>query len=682
MKRKLQVFISSTFTDLKEERQVAVQAVLNVGHIPVGMELFTAGDESQKEMTKSWIEESDVFMLILGGRYGSIDRETGKSYTHWEYDYAEELGKPRIVIVLSENAIQQKIEFIGYKDAAEQENPQMHKDFRERIISSTLVSFVDDTKEIELRVFQSLLGIERSIDLSRIGSGNEQKKKMNFYITGFSKNFSIPKEVSEYPSVVLMSDTWNDHGYETYFHFYYIDQPDSFELIGAYKILNKMNNVTRFSIPNTFKRLDRNYCSLGQNVEFYEKLRDVGFTEVEFACLNDAALNEEIYSSFREEKGFTDSLLRWSEASKALKEAKQYFGRVIDDKNLDFIFNYKIPNATSPHIVNLNFNKSELPYRINSFVGKNATGKTKILTQLASGLSGAVRTDSFYPERPSFSKVIAISYSAFDELFKPFKEVLNADEEDDILETEKTRKEETVFFSYVYCGLRTKKGILSLKDIEDNFFKAFDEVKNKDREDQWTKIMSNVLEKESLDLIKSIREDNRLGQSRYSLNSLFSSGQNIMISTMTEVIANIELDSILLFDEPEIHLHPNAIANFMRMFYEILEEFESYAILSTHSPLIIQEIPSKYVHVFSRFSNTPVVEPLYNECFGENISTITNDVFEVREHESNYKTWLKRMSEEHTKEKIIGLFENDLSFNALTYLNSLFHNKSEQEGES
>lgn len=69
MDKKLQVFISSTFVDLKEERQAAVQAILKAGHIPAGMELFTAGDKSQMETITRWIDESDIYMLILGGRY-------------------------------------------------------------------------------------------------------------------------------------------------------------------------------------------------------------------------------------------------------------------------------------------------------------------------------------------------------------------------------------------------------------------------------------------------------------------------------------------------------------------------------------------------------------------------------------------------------------------------------------
>jgi hypothetical protein len=88
MKRKLQVFISSTYSDLKEERQAAVEAILKAGHIPAGMELFTAGDKSQMATIERWIDESDVFMLILAGRYGSIEPTTGLSYVELEYDYA------------------------------------------------------------------------------------------------------------------------------------------------------------------------------------------------------------------------------------------------------------------------------------------------------------------------------------------------------------------------------------------------------------------------------------------------------------------------------------------------------------------------------------------------------------------------------------------------------------------
>ena len=94
--KKLQVFVSSTYTDLKEERQAAVEAILSAGHIPAGMELFTAGDESQMTVIKRWIDESDVYLLLLGGRYGSVEKVSGKSYTHLEYEYAISKNNARL----------------------------------------------------------------------------------------------------------------------------------------------------------------------------------------------------------------------------------------------------------------------------------------------------------------------------------------------------------------------------------------------------------------------------------------------------------------------------------------------------------------------------------------------------------------------------------------------------------
>ncbi len=123
MKKKIQIFISSTYTDLIEERQAAVSAILKAGHIPAGMELFTAGDESQMETIKRWIDESDIFMLILGGRYGSVEPTTSLSYTELEYDYAVTSGKPFFAVVIDDKALEQKVKDRG-RDVIENEYPK------------------------------------------------------------------------------------------------------------------------------------------------------------------------------------------------------------------------------------------------------------------------------------------------------------------------------------------------------------------------------------------------------------------------------------------------------------------------------------------------------------------------------------------------------------------------------
>ena len=101
MDKRYQVFISSTFTDLKDERQSALKAILELDHMPAGMELFPAADESAWQLIKDVIDASDYYVLIIGGRYGSEDEE-GIGYTEKEYDYAISTGKP-VVPLLHEN---------------------------------------------------------------------------------------------------------------------------------------------------------------------------------------------------------------------------------------------------------------------------------------------------------------------------------------------------------------------------------------------------------------------------------------------------------------------------------------------------------------------------------------------------------------------------------------------------
>lgn len=172
MNKRLQVFISSTFTDLIKERQAAVSAVLKSGHIPAGMELFTAGDKSQLQTIKRWIDESDVYMLILGGRYGSIESESGLSYTELEYNYALEIGKPLFACVINQNALEARVKQGEGVAILEMKNPQLLGLFREKVLSN-MSGFFDDCKDIRLCVLESVPEIAATRSLSGWVSGKE-----------------------------------------------------------------------------------------------------------------------------------------------------------------------------------------------------------------------------------------------------------------------------------------------------------------------------------------------------------------------------------------------------------------------------------------------------------------------------------------------------------------------------
>lgn len=154
MKRKYQIFISSTFTDLKSERQACVEAVLRAGHIPAGMELFSSGNESQLEVIERWIDASDIYVLILGGRYGSIEPISGLSYTELEYNYAIKKGKPFFALIMSDNFINEKVKAEG-KEILELDNPNKLKSFRTSVLSK-ISRFFNNETELKLAVFESI----------------------------------------------------------------------------------------------------------------------------------------------------------------------------------------------------------------------------------------------------------------------------------------------------------------------------------------------------------------------------------------------------------------------------------------------------------------------------------------------------------------------------------------------
>lgn len=171
LKRKLQIFVSSTFSDLKEERQAAVAAILKTGNIPAGMELFIAGGETQWDTIKRWIDESDIYMLILGGRYGATHPETGIAYTEMEYDYAGQTGKPFFAVVISEATLAERKLSRGDTEV-ETENPAKLAKFRAKVLSK-ISTFFSDTKDVRLAVHEVVPILEQKHELPGWISGRE-----------------------------------------------------------------------------------------------------------------------------------------------------------------------------------------------------------------------------------------------------------------------------------------------------------------------------------------------------------------------------------------------------------------------------------------------------------------------------------------------------------------------------
>lgn len=137
MNKRYQIFISSTYEDLKEERTLLIQTILRKGHYPAGMEWFPGIDEEQFEYIKQVIDDSDYYVVIVGGLYGSIASD-GVSYTEKEYDYAVKQGKKIIALVQKEPPIMEKYDKQKIKIMQ----------FRQKVIDKRLGVFWNNQQEL------------------------------------------------------------------------------------------------------------------------------------------------------------------------------------------------------------------------------------------------------------------------------------------------------------------------------------------------------------------------------------------------------------------------------------------------------------------------------------------------------------------------------------------------------
>lgn len=145
MKKKYQVFISSTYEDLKEERAAVTQCLLDNNCIPVEMEQFPASNMSQMEYIEKMLDDCDYYILIIGGRYGSLD-DDGVGYTEKEYNYAQQKGIPVMAFV---NLHPEKLP----NEKCEHANIEKFKAFRDRVRNAKkLVKGYSDIGDLKANV--------------------------------------------------------------------------------------------------------------------------------------------------------------------------------------------------------------------------------------------------------------------------------------------------------------------------------------------------------------------------------------------------------------------------------------------------------------------------------------------------------------------------------------------------
>ena len=215
---------------------------------------------------------------------------------------------------------------------------------------------------------------------------------MKFYVVDHKSTDNAEKQ---FPCITLVQDSWDDYGHKTLFTAWFNRSAADESRIGQVKIISK---ETKFYddrgyivLDSEFSNLSDEFCSLGQDTEYYHAVRNYFGEEYKklLEPLNDAVVNIGILDDFEDEGDFKSSLIRFSEAEKALKRGLSILVDEDYRENFNFNFSCRVGKAKNDHSASFIFCKnSVIPSRIMGIVGGNGTGKTQYLARLALAISG------------------------------------------------------------------------------------------------------------------------------------------------------------------------------------------------------------------------------------------------------------------------------------------------------
>jgi hypothetical protein len=487
--------------------------------------------------------------------------------------------------------------------------------------------------------------------------------------------------------VGLKRDSWNDYGFETSFEVrVYWPSRKPLEL-GIVKILHSGQAGGATPLSKQFVRLSEDYCSLGQDIAYYEMLHKLGpWARTYLLALRDVVGSPIILQSFETHKGFQNSLLRSSGAEIALSDAPNLFTPVHADAQsqesdcLAFALETTVGGNTFEFSVGLGLN--ELAERCAVVIGYNAAGKTKLLGNI--GMIASRKPDDpddlrirrhfgqFLGKAPKLSGVLAVSYSAFDTFEIPRSESQSDSDN-------RSEKEAQGQRGYVYCGLRKPNNesleFKTATEIRTEFLQALERCKSRGLRDRFLQCMGILGGEPSFQEYSAISTLMQKGEEKCAaFYDSLSTGHKLVLKVVTQLVAYLQKSSLVLFDEPETHLHPSLVAALMKCLRLLLKQTSSFAIIATHSPVVIQETPSRNAYVLRRNGRNTTSERVPIETFGENIGLLTSEVFDLDASQSDYRHILQSLADRDLKE-IDSLFVKPLGLQARSFIRSVQSSK-------
>ena len=534
---------------------------------------------------------------------------------------------------------------------------------------------------------------------------------------------------------LIEEDGWNDHYYHVMYHLHATRRltGKGNEYLGYIKIMKVgqeeyESNLLRHELGKevNFQALPDGFVSLTTSVDVYQSLfrllspkQRQEFVESMRMILSP---NSPYYNDVKGSECFTSAMLRdTSMENYGLKKGLELMLNQANYYNLQEqaigIFYNDAVDVVELKFSCLNDVESEhIPNGMLAFIGKNGSGKSTAIYKLAKLLyanpdqrfklieaAGVIE-----PNDIGVSKLFIISYSPFDNFVLP-----GIGGEDYRLMLEGM---ENHLGRFVFCGIRDVKkefeellqnpdektyetlferermdetSLKSIGQLAVEFERAMNDLgRDKEKEELWKEITEQA--HESFPEIERIMKEVKTAWP-FEPDQVFmslSTGCKFFLHSLAHVLAYIEMDSLILFDEPENHIHPPMLSFMMAAMRRILNRYHSVMLVATHSPVVAQEIFADNVYVVRNDDGSKSITHPAIETYGANISEITSEVFSLTSDVTNYYDVYKDLYEQWKSEGWRSVDEMLVSFNRrlngrispqmMSYLINLYYVDSEE----
>jgi len=502
----------------------------------------------------------------------------------------------------------------------------------------------------------------------------------------------------------LKPDNWDDFGHKTLFTLVVYDEQGYDQAIGNIKIgfIGQDGGWPEEQIPQQFHVLPEHFFSLGQDSEFYiniiNKLSNEMAVNV-FTALGDVVFDNNRLQIADNERSFNVSLLRTINRS----SIEHQFRRIIQHEAPLTAYDFFYERAESDRYsgIRVEFTvepNTKPPSNIHILIGRNGVGKTTLLNNMVDALlpdRGPVEETGYFSTNSPwglhqalsddyFAGVVSVSFSAFDPFIPPM----------DQLDTNAGMR-------YSYVGLKKRltqqdREIWGLKNRDDlcndftsSLMTCFSLSAKRTRWENSVKKLESDLNFAEMDLCQLLLSYDRdfsetKEQFIRSVKALFkrmSSGHAVVLVTITKLVETVEEKTLILFDEPESHLHPPLLSAFTRALSDLLINRNGVAIIATHSPVVLQEVPRSCVSILRRTRLRSNVDRPEIETFGENVGVLTRETFGLEVSKSGYHALLAgSVAEGKSYEEVAQDYQNQLGFEGKTILRSMIANRDMELG--